>query len=125
MNFKQNFRTLGRLVAVSLLSPPRHGPEHVLLLWNRLRCALARRSARRDAKSDWVISVERRNEAGARPRATLRAGGFCVAGSSKGSTVGHATLFALLLPATQNPHGVGVSIGEERALRSGRKSWVA
>src|SRR5258708_3949802 len=45
--------------------------EHVLLLiWNRLRCALARRPARRDAKSDAVTSVERRNNAGARPRAT-------------------------------------------------------
>ena len=46
------------------------GLEHVLLIWNRLRCARARRSARRDAKSDAVTSVERRNEAGARPRAT-------------------------------------------------------
>ena len=56
-----------------------------------LRCVRARRSARRDAKSDAVTSVERRNEAGARPHATLRAGGFCVAGSSKGSTVVPAT----------------------------------
>src|SRR5205814_4632280 len=43
---------------------------HVLLIWNRLRCARTRRSARRDAKSDAVTSVERRNKVGARPRAT-------------------------------------------------------
>src|SRR5437016_2893342 len=86
------------------------GLEHVLLIWNRLRCVRARRSARRDAKSDAVTSVERRNNAGARPRTTLRAGGFCVAGSSTGSLVVPATLFALLLPAPQNPLGVGVSI---------------
>jgi zinc protease len=38
---------------------------------NQLRCARARRSERRDAKSDAVPSVERRNEADARPRAIL------------------------------------------------------
>ena len=58
---------------------------------NSLRCVRARRSARRAAKSDAAPSVERRNEAGARPHATRRAGRFCVVGSSKGSRVVPAT----------------------------------
>ena len=43
------------------------------------------RKARREGRCG--TSVERRNKAGVRPRATRRAGGFCVTGSSKGSPV--------------------------------------
>src|SRR5687768_1818673 len=56
-----------------------------------LCCVRARRSARRAAKGDAGTSDERRNEAGARPHATRRAGRFCVVGSSKGSRVVPAT----------------------------------
>jgi hypothetical protein len=41
---------------------------------DRLRCVLARRSARRGAKGDAGASAERRNAAGARQGATRRAG---------------------------------------------------
>ncbi len=53
------------------------GLEHNPVTWSRLRCAVARRSARRGAKGDAGASAERRNAAGARPGATRRAGVFC------------------------------------------------
>ncbi len=50
-----------------------------------LRAGETIRQARREGRCG--TSVERRNKAGVRPRATQRAGGFCVVGSSKGSPV--------------------------------------
>ena len=78
-----------------------------------------------------MTSVERRNKAGARPRATRRAGGFCVVGSSKGSPVVPATRFALLLPTPQNPLGVGATLrlisgaatGPAREIHAGSGYW--
>src|SRR5260370_40115822 len=67
--------------------------EHVLLLWNRLRCVRARRSARRAAKSDAVTSVERRNEVGARPPATLEGRGLLRRGFVEG--LGRSARYAL------------------------------
>ena len=71
---------------------------------------------------DAGTSVERRNEAGARQRATRRAGDFCGAGLSKGSPVVPATRFALLLPATRNSLGAGASIPEDHALEGTRQA---
>jgi hypothetical protein len=70
-----------------------------------------RQSARRDAKSDTVPSVERRNAAVARRDATRRAGAFRAAGASKDLPVGTATRCALLLPATRNASGAAVQSG--------------
>ena len=97
--------------------------EHVSTKLNQLRCVVARRTARRAAKSDAAPSVERRNAASARHGATLRAGAFCDAGSSQGLPVGAATRFALLLPAAQNSSGATGSTWSEHALeRAERRS---
>jgi len=55
-------------------------------------------------------TVERGAAAGARRTATQGAAVFCAVGSSKGSSVFPDTIFALLLPTSQNPCGAGASI---------------
>jgi len=100
--------------------------EHCPAGLNRLRCALARRSARSDAKGDAEPSAERCDAPGAHQDATRRAGLFRGGGSSRGSPVGMATRFARparakahdapLLPAPRNGSGAGGLTWPDNAL---------
>ena len=69
------------------LTPGLTGPEHVSLIWDRLRCApgVAIREARREGRCG--ASAERRNDAGGRRDATRRAAVFCAACASPGLLV--------------------------------------
>lgn len=95
-----------------------------------LRCVVASRSGRSGAKGDAGTSPKCRDVAGGRRDATLRAGVFRAAVSSKGLRVLPDTRLRLLLPATQNTSGAGAFIQEDhappglRGCESGLGQWT-